>query len=75
MLLGIIFLKTELIKPHIWRQNDFYALLAISKVKVQRKIEKSHIFESLPFLYYSIVPEFKGGSRANSNRIIYFDKK
>ena len=39
-------------------------------VKVLRKIEKSSIFESLPFLYLSTFFECKGGSRASSDRII-----
>ena len=39
-------------------------------VKVQRKFEKSPIFESLPFLHQSTFSECKGGSRASNDRII-----
>ena len=39
-----------------------------------KKIEKSPIFESLPFLYQSTFSECKGVSRANSDLIIYFNK-
>ena len=35
-----------------------------------KKIEKSPIFESLPFLYKSTFHECKGGSRASSDCII-----
>ena len=42
--------------------------------KVLRKIEKSPIFESLPFLYKSTFSECKGGSLASSDRIIYLNK-
>ena len=44
-------------------------------VKVKRKIEKSPIFESLSFLNKSPFSECKGGSRASSDHIIYFNKK
>ena len=44
-------------------------------VKVLRKIEKSPIFESLPFLYQSTFSECKGVSRASSDSIMYFYKK
>ena len=43
-------------------------------VKVQRQIEKSPIFESLPFLYQSTFSKCKGVSRASSDVMIYFDK-
>ena len=43
-------------------------------VKVLRKIEKSHIFESLPFLYQSTLSECKGVSRASSDRMMYINK-
>ena len=39
-----------------------------------KKIEKSPIFESLPFLYYSTFSECKGVSRASSDHIIYLNK-
>ena len=38
--------------------------------KSLKKNRKSPIFESLPFLYKSIFPEYKGGSRASNDRII-----
>ena len=89
MLLGIIFLNTELNKPHILRDEMIFMHCSLQikqniysigiygapvvtqfKVKVLRKIEKSPIFDSLPFLYLSTFPECKGGSRASSERII-----
>ena len=39
-----------------------------------KKIEKSPIFEILAFLYKSTFSECKGGSRASSDHIIYFNK-
>ena len=93
MLLGIIFLNTELNKPHFWcdemifiyfslqiKQNIYIKGIFCAPVvtqfivKVKRKIEKSPIFESLPFLYQSTFSECKGVSRARSDRIIYFNK-
>ena len=41
-------------------------------VKVLRKIDKSPIFESVPFLYWSTFSECESVSRASSDRIIYF---
>ena len=43
-------------------------------VKVSRKIEKSPIFESLPFLYYLTFSECKGESRTSSDGMIYFNQ-
>ena len=43
-------------------------------VKVQKTIEKSPIFESLPFLYLSTFSECKGVSSASNDRIIYFNE-
>ena len=70
MLLGIIFLNTELNKPHFLRdemilmhcsliiKQNIYSIGIFPApvvtqliVKVLRKLEKSPIFESLPFLY------------------------
>ena len=94
MLLGIIFLNTELNKPHFLRDEMIFmhCSLQIKQniysigifhvpvvtqfiVKVKRKIEKSPIFESLLFLYWSTFSACKGGSRTSSDRIIYFNKK
>ena len=93
MLLGIIFLNTELNKAHFLRdemmfmhcslqikQNiysiDIFRAPVVTQllVKVLRKLEKSPICESLPFLYYSTFSKCKGVSGASSTRIIYFIK-
>ena len=69
-LLGIIFLNTELNKPHFLRDEMIFIHCSLQikqniysigifrapvvtqfRVKEWRKIEKSPIFESLPFLY------------------------
>ena len=38
-------------------------------------MEKSPVFENLPFLYYSAFSKCKGVSRASSDHIIYFEEK
>ena len=93
MLLGIIFLNTELNKLHFLRDEMMFMHCSLQIkhniisigifrapvvtqfiVKVKRKIEKSPIFERLPFLYKSTFSKCKGVSSASSDRIIYFDK-
>ena len=63
------------IKQKIYPIGIFHAPVVTQFiVKVKRKIEKSPIFESLPFLYKSTFSECKGLSLASSDRIIYLNK-
>ena len=72
----MIFMHCSLqIKQNIYSIGIFHAPVVTQFIeKVLRKIEKSPIFESLPFLYKSTFPKFKGVGHANGDRKIYFNK-
>ena len=72
----MIFMHQSLqIKQNIYSKGIFRAPVVTKLIlKILRKIVKSPISESLPFLYSSTFSKCKGISRATSDRIIYFYK-